>query len=60
MGQGHSVTLAASFNFADFAQELGISFAPIAGDFKQLLSTPDGLALLQGNLNPKARLSPIE
>ncbi|KAI9131466.1 glycosyltransferase [Acaryochloris sp. CCMEE 5410] len=51
MAKGYSVTLAASFNFADFVQELGIPFAPIAGDFRQLLSTPDGLALLQGNTN---------
>lgn len=51
MEKGYSVTLAASFNFADFVQELGIPFAPIAGDFQQLLSTPAGLALLQGNTN---------
>lgn len=51
MAKGYSVTLAASVNFADFAQKMGIPFFPIAGDFRQILSTPDGLALLQGNTN---------
>lgn len=51
LAKGYSVTLAASFNFSDFVQSLGIPFAPISGDFRQLLSTPDGLALLQGNTN---------
>ncbi len=51
LAKGYSVTLAASFNFADFAEKLSIPFAPIAGDFQQLLSTPAGLALLQGNMN---------
>lgn len=51
MAKGYSVTLAASVNFADFAQKLGILFEPIAGDFREILSTPAGLALLQGNTN---------
>ncbi|ABW26770.1 glycosyltransferase [Acaryochloris marina] len=51
MAKGYSVTLAASINFADFVQELGIAFAPIAGDFQQILSSPAGLAFLQGNTN---------
>lgn len=51
LAQGYFVTLAASVNFADFAKALGIPFAPIAGDFRQLLSTPAGLALLQGHTN---------
>lgn len=51
IAKGYSVTLAASVNFTDFAKELDIPFVPIAGDFKQLLSTPAGLALLQGNTN---------
>lgn len=51
LARGYSVTLAGSVNFTDFANELGIPFAPIAGDFRQLMSTPAGLALLQGNMN---------
>ncbi|UJB70727.1 glycosyltransferase family 1 protein [Acaryochloris sp. 'Moss Beach'] len=51
MAKGYSITLAASVNFADFAQKLGILFEPIAGDFRKILSTPAGLALLQGNTN---------
>lgn len=47
--KGHQVTLASNANFADVVTELGIPFAPIAGDFKQLLSSPNGIELLEGN-----------
>jgi len=47
--RGHTVTLAASFNFANFAARQNIPFAPIAGDFKQLLSSPTGIELLEGS-----------
>ena len=47
--KGHQVTLASNANFADVAAEWEIPFAPIAGDFKQLLSSPDGIELLEGN-----------
>ncbi|MBD1997439.1 glycosyltransferase family 1 protein [Leptolyngbya sp. FACHB-541] len=54
---GHQVTLASSPNFADFAAHWNIPFAPIAGDFKQLLSSPTGLELLEGN---RVKLIPEE
>ncbi|MGD1895650.1 MAG: glycosyltransferase [Phormidesmis sp.] len=49
MQAGHSVTLASSPNFADFAAQWNIPFAPIAGDFQALLSSSVGLDLLEGN-----------
>jgi UDP:flavonoid glycosyltransferase YjiC (YdhE family) len=54
---GHQVTLASSPNFADFVAHWNIPFAPIAGDFKQLLSSPTGLELLEGN---RVKLIPEE
>ncbi|MBD2067280.1 glycosyltransferase family 1 protein [Leptolyngbya sp. FACHB-671] len=54
---GHQVTLASSPNFADFAAHWNIPFIPIAGDFKQLLSSPTGLELLEGN---RVKLIPEE
>lgn len=47
--KGHQVTLASSSNFADFAATLAIPFTPIAGNFERLLSSDDGLALLEGD-----------
>ena len=47
--RGHTVTLAASFNFANFAAQQHIPFAPIAGDFKQILGSPAGIDLLEGD-----------
>ena len=49
MRKGHKVTLASSANFADFAARFGVSFVPIPGDFQVLLSSPNGLNLLEGN-----------
>lgn len=51
IAKGYSVKLAASTNFADWADQLGIPFAPIAGNFQQLLQTPEGIALLEGDRN---------
>ena len=51
LAKGHSVTLASNVNFADFAAQMDIPFSPIAGDFQQLLQTPAGVSLLQGNTN---------
>lgn len=47
--KGHSVTLASSPNFASFADRFNIPFVPIAGDFQQLLGSPNGLKVLEGN-----------
>ena len=46
--RGHSVTLIGSTNFADAAQKAAIAFAPLPGDFRDLLGSPAGLALMQG------------
>lgn len=51
IAKGHTVTLAASFNFANFAAQQDIPFAPIAGDFQKMLSSPAGIELLEGNTN---------
>ena len=47
--KGHGVTLASSPNFSSFVAALDIPFAPVAGDFKQLLSSPQGMQLLEGD-----------
>ncbi|MBE9064410.1 glycosyltransferase family 1 protein [cf. Phormidesmis sp. LEGE 11477] len=49
MKKGHQVTLASNPNFAGFAARFDISFLPISGDFQELLSSPTGLDLLEGN-----------
>ena len=51
LNKGHQVTLASSPNFADFAADLGIPFTPVAGSFKQILSSEAGIELLEGNTN---------
>lgn len=53
MKRGHQVTLAGSPNFSDFAAQLKIPFASIPGDFKQILSSPEGIALLEGDREAK-------
>ncbi|MDJ0708474.1 MAG: glycosyltransferase [Leptolyngbyaceae cyanobacterium MO_188.B28] len=47
--RGHQVTLASSVNFADFASQLGIPFAPISGNYQELMSSPTGLEFLEGD-----------
>lgn len=47
--KGHSVTLASSPNFASFAARFNIPFFSISGDFQELLGSPNGLKLLEGN-----------
>ena len=48
--RGHSVTLIGSTNFADAARKAEIAFAPLPGDFRDLLDSPAGLELMQGKL----------
>lgn len=45
---GHSVTLIGSNNFADAARKAEIAFAPLPGDFRDLLGSHAGLELMQG------------
>ena len=46
--KGHSVTLASNPNFADLAIQFNVPFAPISGDFQELLSSQNGLKVLEG------------
>ena len=39
-----------STNFADAARKAEIAFAPLPGDFRDLLDSPAGLELMQGKL----------
>lgn len=48
---GFQVRIATNRNFAAFVTGLGIDFAPIAGNYKDLLSSPAGLAFLAGRSN---------
>lgn len=48
MKKGHQVTLASNPNFASFAARFNIPFLPISGNFQELLSSPTGLDLLEG------------
>jgi len=45
---GHSVTLIGSTNFADAARKAAIAFAPLPGNFRDLLGSPAGRELMQG------------
>ena len=46
--RGHTVKLIGSPNFADAARHAAIGFEPLPGDFRDLLASPAGLALMQG------------
>ena len=46
--RGHSVTLIGSTNFADAARKAAIAFAPLPGNFRDLLGSPAGRELMQG------------
>ena len=46
--RGHTVKLIGSTNFADAARSAAIAFDPLPGDFRALLGSPTGLALMQG------------
>ena len=49
MKRGHQVTIAGSYNFASFAERFGIAFSPISGNFQELMSSPVGLDMLEGD-----------
>ena len=46
--RGHTVKLIGSTNFAEAARNAAIAFDPLPGDFRDLLASPPGLALMQG------------
>jgi sterol 3beta-glucosyltransferase len=48
---GFRVRIATNPNFETFVTELGIEFAPIAGNYKELLSSPEGQKHLSGQSN---------
>lgn len=45
----YHVQIATSTNFRSYVKNLGIDFAPISGNYKELLATEEGLALLEGD-----------
>lgn len=49
---GHDVTLATLGRFAGVAEARGLRFAPLNGEFLELLQTPEGKAALVGQGNP--------
>lgn len=56
---GHRVTLATLEAFAQMVQGYGLDFAPIRGEFLELLQTPEGKAALVGKGNPLALLRQV-
>ncbi|HMQ33614.1 MAG TPA: glycosyltransferase [Chloroflexaceae bacterium] len=57
---GHSVTLATMEAFAPLAAERGLGFAPVRGEFLELIQTPEGKAALAGKGNPLALLRQVQ
>ena len=45
---GHDVQLAAPVQFSDMVRERGIAFAPLPGEFLELMDTPEGKAAIAG------------
>ncbi len=45
---GHRVRIATHYNFKEFVSKQGLEFAPIAGNFQELLSSEDGQKLFEG------------
>ena len=45
---GYKVRIATNHNFEAFVRQLGLDFAPIAGDYKELLNSEAGQKLLAG------------
>jgi hypothetical protein len=46
--RGHAIQLIASDNFEAIVLEYAVPFAPLPGDYKQLLASKQGLQLMQG------------
>lgn len=45
---GYRVRIATHYNFEEFVSKQGLEFAPIAGNFQELLSSEEGKKLLEG------------
>ncbi len=45
---GHDVQLAAPVQFSDMVRERNIAFAPLPGEFLELMDTPEGKAAIAG------------
>ncbi len=48
---GHRVRVATHENFKEFVSQLGLEFAPLAGNFQELLKSVEGQKLLAGQRN---------
>ena len=48
---GHRVRVATHGNFKEFVSQLGLEFAPLAGNFEELLKSVEGEKLLAGKRN---------
>jgi UDP:flavonoid glycosyltransferase YjiC (YdhE family) len=48
---GYQVRIATHYNFEDFVRNQGLEFAPIAGNFQELLQSEEGQKLLTGQQN---------
>jgi sterol 3beta-glucosyltransferase len=57
---GHHVTISTLASFADFVGERGLGFAPLRGEFLELMQTPEGKAALVGKANPLALLRMVQ
>ncbi|NEQ25542.1 MAG: hypothetical protein F6K28_42070, partial [Microcoleus sp. SIO2G3] len=45
---GYRVRIATHYNFEEFVSQLGLEFAPIAGNYQELLQSEAGQKLLAG------------
>jgi len=46
LSDGHDVQLAGPMQFETMARERGVPFAPLPGEFLELINTPEGKAAL--------------
>ena len=49
---GYQVRLITHENFRQLAAKLGLPFAPIAGDYREFLQSPDGIKVIKGEVPP--------
>lgn len=57
---GHLVTVATAASFAEFVRERGLLFAPLRGEFLELLQTAEGKAMVIGKGNPLKLLRQLQ
>lgn len=51
-GAGHRVRVVTHERFAGFVRDRGLDFAPLAGDPRAIVESPEGQAVLSGGRNP--------